>query len=220
MLTRLSADLTCLSPGWAPGLHRLSPADWAALALGAGAVIAAVAARRALDRPGAATLPAERILWRLVPLWLLAILLARPLDAQSLLTGLLRCDAELHGWYGHRRSIQGAALICTALAGALAAGLGLWALRAQIRRNAPALLCLILLSLFFAGRSVSLHGIDALLHLRIAGTVDLNRLFEFAATGGVIWGALRLRAAALTPERAAARAARRARQERRRRRPD
>ncbi len=102
-----------------------------------------------------------------------------------LVTHTLRSLAKQEGWYGQRRSLQYGTVAVLAL-------LALWfasrlarAFAASDAASVPVALGLTLLLALLALRTVSVHGIDALINLRVAG-VSVGRWLEFAGIGLVV----------------------------------
>lgn len=112
------------------------------------------------------------------------------LQAEVLLTHVLRAIAKMDGWYGDRRELQYAVVGLLALLA--------WPLWLQLRTAfktshsaaEPVVWGLTLVLLVFVLRMVSAHGFDALLNLRLAG-LSLGRLAELAGLGLVMHGCLR-----------------------------
>jgi hypothetical protein len=112
------------------------------------------------------------------------------LHFELFVTDLVRTVAKLEGWYGERRMPQYLLIFAAAILLVLAL---VW-LRFQFaacdepsERVAFGLIALLLL-LFV--RTVSAHGTDAVLELRLVG-VSIGRWLEFAGIGLVAQGALR-----------------------------
>jgi hypothetical protein len=112
------------------------------------------------------------------------------LHMDSFLTHVLRELAILAGWYAKRRLVQ-YLMICTfALMVLLAAR---WLHTAFFACNVPANTVawgLAAMLMLVAVRTVSAHGTDVVINLRLSG-ISLGRLVEFAAIGLVVHGALR-----------------------------
>ena len=112
------------------------------------------------------------------------------LQAEVLLTHVLRAFAKMEGWYGGRRELQYAMVGLLALL-----AWPLWlrlrtAFRTSHSAAEPVVWGLTLVLLVFVLRLVSAHGFDALLNLRLAG-LSLGRLAELVGLGLVMHGCLR-----------------------------
>lgn len=112
------------------------------------------------------------------------------LQAEVLLTHVLRTIAKMEGWYGGRRELQYAVVGLLVLLA--------WPVWLRLRTafktshsaSGPVLWGLTLVLLVFVLRLVSAHGFDALLNLRLLG-LSLGRLTELAGLGLVMHGCLR-----------------------------
>lgn len=112
------------------------------------------------------------------------------LHGDVLVTHTLRGLAKQEGWYGQRRSWQyGTVAVLVLIALWVASRLG-HAFAASDQSSVPVALGLTLLLALLALRTVSVHGIDAIINLRLAG-VSFGRLMEFVGIGLVLQGALR-----------------------------
>jgi len=117
------------------------------------------------------------------------------LHGDVLVTHTLRALAKQEGWYGERRSWQyGTVAVLALIALRVASRLGR-AFAASDEASIPVAMGLTLLLALLALRTVSVHGIDAIINLRVVG-VSVGRWLEFAGIGLVLRAAfqsLRLR---------------------------
>ncbi|MFZ4478380.1 MAG: hypothetical protein ACOYNZ_00655 [Rhodoferax sp.] len=117
------------------------------------------------------------------------------LHGDVLVTHTLRSLAKQEGWYGQRRSWQYGTVAVLALIALWTAGRLGRAFAASDVSSVPVALGLTLLLTLLALRTVSVHGVDAVINLRIVG-VSVGRWLEFVGIGLVLRGAfqyLRLR---------------------------
>ncbi len=112
------------------------------------------------------------------------------LHADVFLTHLGRSLSKLEGWYGERRLVQYALVVVFALLALWAVGWLRIAFTASDVPSEPVAWGLIALLILLAVRTVSAHGTDAILNLRLVG-VSFGRLLEFAGIGLVLHGASR-----------------------------
>ena len=179
-----SADL---ANQWAPILFHFQVLGWMLLA--AYAATAGAAGRRLFVEAGKVRQDQQAMMfWAAIAILLVILFVNRLFNLQALLTIAARCAAESEGWYGGRRPIQILLII------AAAAVAGLFLMLALLRRKnwdeRLALAGMTALIAFVAVRSVSLHGVDAYLRLKIFG-LNFNGLTEGAALAPVLFAAIR-----------------------------
>lgn len=113
--------------------------------------------------------PGQRRFWWLTTLLLLLLGLNKQLDLQTDLTALGRSLARGEGWYGQRRDVQLAFILC---GGLVAAWLAIWAIRLSAHAAPAARLSLagvFMLGGFVMLRAISFHHVDVLLGTRMLG---------------------------------------------------
>jgi len=164
---------------WTPAILKAGPAGWALLALYG--VVLAAALFRAVKEAQALHFDKKKIrFWLVVAGVLLALLVNRLFDLQSVLTVIGRCAAIHEGWYSGRRGVQEWLVAGVFVSGAFAAVAGALSLRPQSRADRWAVVGLAVLIFLVAARAVSLHAIDHFLRRSIAG-LTINGLLEGAA---------------------------------------
>ncbi len=145
----------------------------AAYALAA-ALCSACAARERADARA-------RRLWYAIALAMLVLGVIRELEVQGWLTGAARDLAIAQGWYDSRRLLQAETIVALGLCGALVLA---W-LDQKFRDLGVAvrlaLLGLVYLAVYLVVRATSLHHVDILLNVKLAGL----RLIWFLELGGI-----------------------------------
>jgi hypothetical protein len=133
--------------------------------------------------------PRECKAWWLIAWVMLLLAVTRLTDWPALVVDFARHYAAGHGWYGMRRALQIEIMLFIAVLAV--AGISLLRRReGDLPRPASISLGgLIALLTFDAARAVSLHTVDALLGLSLAG-VRLNWLIEIAGIVVILAGAL------------------------------
>lgn len=111
------------------------------------------------------------------------------LHADVFITHLLRGLAKIEGWYGARRPLQYLAEFVVALFLLFLAGRLRRELTAGTVQSEALVVGLVVLLLLLALRTVSAHGTDAIINLRLAG-VSLGRWLEFGGLALILQGAL------------------------------
>jgi hypothetical protein len=130
------------------------------------------------------------ITWNVAAAALCVLAANSVLRGDVFVTHALRSLAKLEGWYGERRVAQYLAVLVLALIVLSVAG---WLRRAFTASNVASesvALGLAVLLVLLLVRTVSAHGTDAIINLRLAG-VSVGRLLEFAGIGLVLHGAMR-----------------------------
>lgn len=180
----------CLGQSWTLTDGRLSLADSLTVFLLYGCALVGFIAVRHQGRA------IGRGFWAALIFLCLAIALTKHNALPQVLTGMMRCEERLGGWYLERRSLQGLALVwlqlgLVVLIVALAFGLrGRFWINALAAGGVVAMIGTGLL------RTVSLHQIDALLRLPAGGmTVDslLQLLGPLLVLANAVLHSLRLR---------------------------
>jgi hypothetical protein len=112
----------------------------------------------------------DRALWLVICLTTIALSINKQLDLQSHLTAFGREMAQSDGWYAERRWVQAAFVFGISLSGATLLATLLLKARASALSLKFALFGLVVLGLFTMIRAVSIHHVDQLLRLEVAGT--------------------------------------------------
>lgn len=176
-----------LTTEWAPGLFQFQ-IQALMLLLFYLATMAACGRRLYLEAGSVHPERATLALWGSVAI-LLAILFANRLfNLQALATIAVRCAALAEGIYEGRRPLQVAAIAVAVVCAGLA--FAILSLRRRTADERLALAGIVALAAFVAARSVSLHGIDGYLGLKVLG-FSFNGLAEGAALTLILAGALR-----------------------------
>lgn len=163
---------------WQPGMVDPSPWTWGAAA--AFLVAGLCAAYRVGQR-------LNRSAWATVSALSLFLAIDKILDLQNLFSQIGRDALTSSGYYAGRRTTQAAILGVIAMATIAAA---IWRSRTR-RRRSPAVLIALALTGFYAGRSLSLHAVDAAITLKpIAGGPTINTMIEIVAALGMIAAAI------------------------------
>jgi hypothetical protein len=129
---------------------------------------AAAAAAAATMQPRAVR--RDRATWLFICLSTAALGINKQLDLQSYITSFGREMARADGWYPERRSVQAASVYIIGLCGAALLAALLWRVRASASAVKVALFGLIVLGVFVMIRAVSIHHVDRLMRVELAGT--------------------------------------------------
>jgi len=140
------------------------------------AVLCAACARRAEHLVG------PRIFWWSLAVALLLLGVNKQLDLQFWLTAVGRQLARTHGWYSRRRTVQIWFVAGVATAGLFLAMLAGWTMRRWWRETWLALLGLAILIAFVVIRAASIHHVDEMLRLELAG-LRFTRILELGGIG-------------------------------------
>lgn len=125
--------------------------------------------------------------WLYLATFLLLLAINKQLDLQSWLTELVKDNAQVNGWYEHRRPLQIAFIAVLGL-GMLIALLSLHLFLANSwRHNKLTWLGIILLCAFILMRAASFHHFDIFINRPIFG-LKINVLFEIGAILLIILG--------------------------------
>jgi hypothetical protein len=128
--------------------------------------------------------------WYLAAIALCLLGVNTVLHGDVFLTHFVRAMARMEGWYGQRRWVQyGLVLLLAPIILLVAA----WLRSAFSASDVPSesvAMGLALVLIIVSVRTVSAHGTDAILNLRLAG-ISFGRLLEFAGIGLVMHGALK-----------------------------
>lgn len=148
-----------------------------------GYVAAAYLCFRATRRPASADLgrprAQSRAFWYILAVILIALGLNKQLDLQILLTQFGRQLARTQGWYNERRGFQKMFVECVAILGVAGVVLLGVLVRRALLRQGLALVGLVFLVCLVIIRAASLHQVDAMLGVRLAG-LKLHRILELA----------------------------------------
>ena len=185
----MAADLTaasmraCVHAYWAITAGAVSPGGWAvALAFSLASAAACFVALRGRRK-------ADRILWAIMGVVLAGLAANTQLDLLGGLTEIGRCFARLEGWYGARRTLQGSLMIAL-WAACVVAGFILWRLRRGLRSALAALAGFALVLAVTGARAVSLHHIDSMIDLPVAGATAgawAELLGALLIVGNAVW---------------------------------
>ncbi len=126
--------------------------------------------------------------WVLTSALFVAMALGRLGDIGGLVVDLGRERAYDSGWYGARRSYQGAVVTVLGVIWFVLVTAAAWRTPERRHRYFPMSLAVITIVAFAAIRVVSLHQVDAVLYRREVAGVRFGALFEFSllAIAGVI----------------------------------
>ena len=132
---------------------------------------------------------ADRILWGAMAAVLAGLAANAQLDLLGGVTEIGRCFARLDGWYDARRTLQGV-LMGALGTGCVTVGFILWRLRRGVRSALTALAGFTLVLATTGARVVSLHHVDALLNLPLAGATAgawVELLGASMIIGNAVW---------------------------------
>lgn len=188
----MGRTLTCAFSQWSPGLGDNTFMGWLTVAVYALAVVASVAAARAMAADPLSR--RERLFWGVAAAVMLFLAVNKQLDLQTLLTMIGRCHAQLAGWYDDRRAVQKLFILAVAGGGVLSLGVLALMLRGILGRVWAALLGLGFVCVFVVIRAASFHHVDLLISGTALG-VRINWLLELPGPLLVILVALRRRRA-------------------------
>jgi hypothetical protein len=194
----LPSLLTILSTGsdgrWHPGIGDPTPLGWVTVIA---YVLAAVAAFRASGRmraqsdgPDGQRTRARTVgrFWAGVGVVMITLGINKQLDLQTYFTEAMRDLALAEGWYEDRRRYQVAFIAALCLAGVLASGIVVLALRHVLGEVLGGALGLVLITTFVLVRAASFHYVDRLLG---AGKLRLNWVLELSGIAIILLSALR-----------------------------
>ena len=116
--------------------------------------------------------------WIHTGVFVLALGLARALQAGDLLSALGRSAANEGGWYDSRRPLQAAVVATVGLVWVVTVGIALWRTPERRRRYLSVGLLVVTLAAFAAIRVVSLHQIDTVLYGTTVGGVRIATVIE------------------------------------------
>jgi hypothetical protein len=168
---------------WAPGIGDPTVMGWFTVFAYAGvAVLCGWNARRARG------FPAERRVWIVLTLVLVALAINKQLDLQSWFTVVGRNMAKQEGWYARRQPVQVLFIVSLVVASAGLLLLLRHALGTAWRRYATVAWGLALLLTFILIRAATIHHIDLLLRVRF-GVLTMNNVLELGAIALVALGA-------------------------------
>jgi len=181
--TSLAAIRACVDAYWAIKAGAIAPGGWAvALAFSLASVASGFVALRGRRK-------ADKILWAAMGVALAGLAANAQMDLMGGITEIGRCFARLEGWYNLRQGLQGNLMIALWTTCAVA-GVLLWQLRRGLRTALPALTGFALILATTAARAVSLHHIDSLINLNIAGAATgawAELLGASLIIGNAIW---------------------------------
>jgi len=166
---------------WRPGIGDPTVMGWVTV------VVYALAAVTA----GVATWRSEKIadrrMWALVTILMMALCLNKQLDLQSLFTDFGRVMAGREGWYERRRAIQKIFVLVVMGSSALLTVSMAWKFRSFWKRHFLLAAGLAFLLTFIVVRAISFHHVDLFLKSEVSGV----RMNWFLELGGIalIWGA-------------------------------
>ncbi|PJF09640.1 isopropylmalate isomerase [Pseudorhodobacter sp. MZDSW-24AT] len=169
----LSLLRTCAFNRWSPTIG--DPTIWGWGTVAAYALCALLALRVVLRSRGGSR--RAQLFWGVICIAMAFLALNKQLDLQSLLTATGRCIAHQQGWYEDRRGVQRGVIMALLAVILLLLATSLYLMRRDLRRNALALLGLIVVSGFVAFRAVGFHHFDEIINLRV-GDVRFNVIFE------------------------------------------
>lgn len=121
----------------------------------------------------------ERTIWLIEAIVLFALAVSTAINAPGLATETLRAIAMDDGWYALRGNAQGQLIATLIGAFAVAAIVSVYWSRSAALPASLALLASMLLITFIVIRAISLHAVDQLVFMRIAG-VTISSIFEAA----------------------------------------
>ena len=162
-------------------------------------VLAAVASWRLIDavrRSVGIDGARERTIWLVEAAVLAALAISTAINGPGLATEMFRSIAIDGGWYVVRASAQGQLIAVALGAFVIAAVVSLYWSRSVAAPAALALLTLMLLITFIVVRAISLHAVDRVVFLRIAG-VTVSSIIEaagiFVILALIVWRTATLR---------------------------
>jgi hypothetical protein len=136
----------------------------------------------------------ERQAWHLITLVMVLLAITRLFDWPAIVVDFARSYTVRHGWYAMRSVMQIGAIALVAVSAAVGVAVLLKNEHGLPRAAVIALCSTFLLLAFFTTRAVSLHAVDVVFGLSIAG-VRLHWMIEIAGILAVCLGArMRLRA--------------------------
>jgi hypothetical protein len=124
----------------------------------------------------------ERTIWLIEAVALFVLAVSTAINAPGLATDTLRAIAVDDGWYALRGNAQGQLIAMLIGVFAVAAIVSVYWSRSAALPASLALLATLLLITFIVVRAISLHAIDQLVFMRIAG-VTVSSIFE---AGGIV----------------------------------
>lgn len=186
---RLDDLVVCVADRWRPQIGDPHLMGWVTVGVYGLAALLAIWTGRRLGRSGRALPRSERVFWPLLAVMMLALMVNKQLDIQSLFTAIGRCVSMADGWYADRRSVQHRFVEGLAVFTALGVVGALAVLRRSLRR-----LWLVVLGVgatcgFVLIRAVGFHDTDRLIGTVVAGW-RMNWLLELGALSLVISGTL------------------------------
>lgn len=203
----MAADLSiasicaCVDVYWAIKTGATSPGGWAvALAFSLASATVGFVALRGRRK-------ADRVLWAAMGVILAGLAVNTQLDLLSGMTEIGRCFARLDGWYDVRRTLQGNLMAALSVLCAIV-GFVLWRLRRGLRSALAALAGVMLILSITGARAVSLHEMDSLINLPIAGAAAgawAELLGTALVIGNAFWLLAKIRGRPARPSAAEAR---------------
>jgi hypothetical protein len=170
---------------WSPGIGDPTVAGWVTVLLYFAAAVVCFRVGRHDDW----ALPrAERVLYRLLTLALVALGVNKQLDLQTALTELGRMVAAEGDWYDERRAVQKAFIVGVGLTAAMAVAGAMILLRRTPGATHVTFVGALGLVAFVVIRASSFHHVDLLIHSDWYGA-RVNWLIEMGALLVVISGA-------------------------------
>ena len=136
--------------------------------------------RRARSRDGA--YKAAKLFWTVLFLALVGLGLNKQLDLHTRLTDLGRELARWQGWYQDRRVVQAVIVGSFGLGCVVGLSILLWKTRCILRREAVAVVGLVLLLAYLLSRAASFHHLDGVFGIRLLG-IKSKFFIEF---GGIL----------------------------------
>ena len=185
----LDSLMACVADRWRPQIGDPHLMGWLTVAVYGIAALLAFWSGRRLRTSGRAVPWSERLFWPMLAVLMLALMVNKQLDLQSLLTAVGRCFAMADGWYADRRPVQRRFIEILALATCL----GVLGLSVMLRRSLRRLWLVVLgvgaVCGFVLIRAVGFHYTDRLIGMVVAGW-RMNWVLELGALSIVILGTL------------------------------
>jgi len=151
-------------------------------------VCAAVASWRLVEIIRRSVGPAgsrERSIWLIEAVTLFALAVSTAINGPALATETLRAMAMDDGWYVLRGGAQGRVIALALGAFTIAAAVGVYWSRSAAPAASLALLVTMLLITFIVVRAISLHAIDRIVFMRVAG-VTISTIVEAAGIAVIL----------------------------------
>jgi hypothetical protein len=175
---------TCATVAWAPGFgdRDLYGYVMTVVHLVAAGLAVTIAIKGPFRSPSR---QAERWLWRIGAMVLVALAINKQLDLQSMLVSAARCLARGQGWYEERREYQTEVILGLVIAAVVLVPALILLFRRVIRGNLAFALSMSALVVFVLLRAISFHHLDVLFGTNVL-TFRLHRVIEVVALLTVI----------------------------------